>query len=193
MLAHPQKSMPCGSVVKKRLKEPLRHSRYPITPTPFRVYGHPMLLVTSVTSTVQNLFAGWRDRFSDFEIFYASTATLRQGLNPYATVLATRGPNINPPLVVWLMQPLSAFSYGMTAALWIVLATAAVLWSIWAIQRVTGHGWVVLAAVLITQAGILPLRRGQVTWVTATVSPSSFRQSSTGRFDVKSVKSEDAR
>jgi alpha-1,2-mannosyltransferase len=141
-------------------------SRTHSAPSWFTLYGEPFVLVTAIAMTVQALVAGWRDQFFDFSIFLASASAMRSGLDPYATIRVWGyGPNTNPPLIVWVLRPLTYLPFGVAIGLWTVLSALAMLWTVRLIHRVTGHGPVLLGVVLMTQAAVLTPRLGQIAWL----------------------------
>jgi hypothetical protein len=131
----------------------------------FAVYGKPLLVAAAAATTAQSLASGWRDRFPDFEIFYAAAHALRQGANPYTSLPAVGlGPNPNPPAVVLAMQPLTWLNFSAAAWLWLVLGVGVLLVTVATIARRVAPSsvTVLLLIVLATQACALTIRQGQL-------------------------------
>jgi hypothetical protein len=88
---------------------------------------------------------------NDFHLYYAAALVARtQGIAAayrdatLAPALASMGANpheafLNPPLLLWIVTPLTSFPFGLAHALWSVLIVAAAV-ATWALAA-PGHGW----------------------------------------------------
>ena len=91
-------------------------------------------------------------RLMDFAAFYAGTWAVRLGVSPYEwspafveslrvkTGLSAYPPiPYNPPVWLWLLQPLSFFSFPIATVVWLLLVLAFLGWSAIALARLAGY------------------------------------------------------
>ncbi len=140
-------------------------------------------------------------RILDFSAFYTGASALRMGRSPYAldgawveALRETRNMTVSPPLAynppvwLWLLQPLTFLSFPAAAWVWLGLNLLALGWSALMLRDLAGYrgwlGWVVVFGLTVTFGPVsLDLTLGQtsVTLLTAALiagcslsSPSSL-------------------
>ena len=91
-------------------------------------------------------------RLVDFAAFYAGAWAIRMGISPYAwsptfverlrvkTGLPVRPPTpYNPPIWLWLLQPLTFFSFPVATVVWLLFVLAFLAWSAMALTQLAGY------------------------------------------------------
>lgn len=118
-------------------------------------------------------------KLKDFAAFYAGAWAVRMGVSPYewslefletlrvGTSLSARSPiPYNPPIWLWLLQPLTFLPYRVATVVWLLLVLAFVAWSAITLAQLAGyqqwkHWLIVFLLVLTFGPTFLDLTLGQ--------------------------------
>lgn len=131
---------------------------------PFDEWGKPLIAISATLSLGMALAFWWHDRWPDFAIFLRSASALRHGLDPYPI---DQAPNMNGPLTMWAIRPLTYGSEEAAAVTWLALSlVAGAISARIAMTSVPGVHWLwLVSAILATQAGAMALRQGQLAFI----------------------------
>lgn len=97
----------------------------------------------------------------DFAAFYVGASALREGRSPYGlddewvtslrelkAIAFTPPRTYNPPIWLWMLQPLTVLSFPTAAWVWLALNLLALGWGALALRDISGHqGWLAWAVV----------------------------------------------
>jgi len=91
-------------------------------------------------------------KLADFAAFYAGAWAVRMGVSPYqwspefletlrteASLSGYLPIPYNPPIWLWLLQPLTLFSYPVATVVWLLLVLTCVAWSAIALAQLAGY------------------------------------------------------
>jgi alpha-1,2-mannosyltransferase len=134
-------------------------------PSPFDVYGQPLLWIAGVIAASLAITGALAAPTStDFNAFYVSGRALLEHRDPYVVTGQTDQTHLNPPAVTLGFLPLALVPLPIALAVFLAGSLAAMTFACMLIAKETapGRGPVLLSVLLISDVGFSTLRLGEV-------------------------------